>query len=85
MLMLPAEIQQTLKEKAASSGLTLEIFLERLAEREARTSLAGANGLGSSLSMDQWIDELRKWAESHRRLDWLADDSRESIYEDREA
>jgi hypothetical protein len=33
---LPDETEQALREKAAASGVTLEVYLQRMAEREAR-------------------------------------------------
>lgn len=32
---------------------------------------------------EQWVAELRAWAASHPRRDYIADDSRESIYDGR--
>lgn len=33
-----------------------------------------------TLPADKWIEEVRSWAASHRRLDHHVDDSRESTY-----
>ncbi len=32
------------------------------------------------LPVDKWIEQVRAWAASHRRVDYLIDDRRESIY-----
>jgi hypothetical protein len=44
--------------------------------------LRGEPGTGVSAfsSREEWARAIREWAESHQRLDTLADDSRESIY-----
>jgi hypothetical protein len=34
-------------------------------------------------SVEEWSQNLRAWAASHPRLDRIADDSRDSIYEGR--
>ena len=33
-----------------------------------------------SLPADKWIEQVRAWAASHRRVDYPIDDRRESIY-----
>jgi plasmid stability protein len=78
MLQLPPEIEQALREKAARLGQSLEAYLEQVAEREAQ-----GEEREPPHSADQWVAELRAWAASHRPLETVVDDSRESIYEGR--
>jgi hypothetical protein len=51
------------------------LALEALQEQLSLSSPSAA-----LLSADEWIADIRSWAESHRRLPHDADDSRESIY-----
>jgi hypothetical protein len=37
-------------------------------------------GVRGYSSPEEWVRALREWAESHPKLDHIADDSRESIY-----
>jgi hypothetical protein len=81
MLNLPAETERILKDKAEKAGLTLQRYLQGLAEREA-TLPSGTVPSPSSLSAEEWSAAWRAWANSDRQLpSGLAiDDSRESIY-----
>jgi hypothetical protein len=84
ILKLPPETELILKKKAAHAGQTLEAYLEQLAERHAQ--VVGNSTLAvppSKLAADQWVDQLRAWAASHRALQTMVDDSRETIYEGR--
>jgi hypothetical protein len=49
---LPSETERTLRERAAASGLTLEVYLRRMAEREA----GGAAGPPVVSSADRLLD-----------------------------
>ena len=83
ILHLRPETEAKLKEQAAAGGkspeeLALIALEERLAAgfgqpAEAQTSQ-------DPISAEEWMADFRKWAESHRRLEHEADDSRESIY-----
>src|SRR5947209_3340196 len=83
ILKLRPETEQLLTEKAARAGQTLEVYLEQLAEREVHAANNARNAGPAPVPADQWVAELRAWAAGHRRLDTLADDSREGIYEGR--
>lgn len=77
---LPPETEAKLREQADRKGTSLEEFLSGLAQ-----SWAGANGSVAMKSPDekpqeQWEQEWRAWAASHKPLPIIADDSRESIY-----
>lgn len=54
------------------SSLVTELLKDRVAESELERP--------SRLTADEWAAELDAWAASHRTLDSIADDSRESIY-----
>jgi hypothetical protein len=44
---------------------------------------SGLTSPKARLSPEEWVHSLEEWAASHPRLDRLADDSRESIYQGR--
>jgi hypothetical protein len=74
-----------LKEQAAATGkapeeLALLALQERLAAGFGRAP-AERRRSQDLVSAEEWIADFRQWAESHRRLEHPADDSRESIYE----
>jgi hypothetical protein len=83
-LSLPEAIEQSLKEKAARSGQTLEGYLQALAVREAllptpppAPAISYPPGFSSR---EEWSKAFREWVASHRPVDHFVDDSRESIY-----
>jgi len=81
ILHLRPETEAKLKEQAATVGkspeeLALIALEDRLA---AGFDLADAPTL-APISHEEWMADIRQWAESHRRLEHPADDSRESIY-----
>jgi hypothetical protein len=78
---LPPETEKILKDKAEKAGLTLQRYLQGLAEREASLP-NGTVPSPTSLSAEEWSAAWRAWANSDRRLpSGLAiDDSRESTY-----
>ena len=78
ILHLPPETEAKLKEQAAAIGKAPEelgaiVLEERLAE--------GFEPPPAPISPEEWIADIRKWAESHRHGVANADDSRDSIYE----
>ncbi|QDV73217.1 hypothetical protein [Botrimarina mediterranea] len=76
LLHLPPELEARLTQQARSTGQNPEeIALRVLEEQLVDETLATA-----SLSADDWVSDVRSWAESHRTLSQEADDSRESIY-----
>ena len=82
---LQLETERKLREKATLQGETLEAFIQRLAEREAQSM----NGLASSpegsppTSVEVWSAQWRNWTAGHAKLPVVADDSRQTIYDDR--
>jgi hypothetical protein len=73
-LRLNAEVERRLAEEAARSGLTVEQYVERLAEQSV------AVGRAAATSPEVWEAEWRAWAAGHQALPSAADDDRESIY-----
>ncbi len=56
---LPPETERTLREKAASAGLTLEAYLQKLAQRDAE------NGAPRTRTLDEILAPVREgFAES---------------------
>jgi hypothetical protein len=74
-LNLSSETVRRLREKAAQSGLTLETYLEQLAELSTPPS-----GNMIEAPAAEWIAAWRSWAAHRPASLTLADDSRESIY-----
>ena len=80
-LSLPPETEARLRERAAAAGKDVETFVrETLEQRLAGEPPARRNGK----SHEQWSAELRAWAASHDPTTHFVDDSRESIYADRD-
>jgi hypothetical protein len=70
-LHLNAEVERRLRGEAAKNGLTVEEYLEQLAERVVAS--------GSAVS-SSWETAWRAWAASHKPLPSMADDDRDAIY-----
>lgn len=60
-LNLPPETERRLKEKAARTGLSLEVYLQQLAEREA---VDGNGAAPSGLSFEQTTGPLAQAVEA---------------------
>jgi predicted DNA-binding protein len=77
---LTPETEAKLRNQAAAAGKDMET----VAREAIEDTLAVQEELDSrqaSLTIERRVAELRAWAASHRKLDYIADDSRESIYE----
>lgn len=82
-LELKPEIESRLNDKAKSRGLTIETFLVEVIEEK----IIGEKTEKSFYELatnDEWIAELDSLSEFSDRLPKNWDDSRESIYSDRE-
>ena len=75
-LHLTPEIEARLTAQAIATGLAPEALVLHVLEEQLAIEPEE-----STLSAEEWIADIRAWAESHRRLPYEADDSRESIYE----
>jgi hypothetical protein len=49
-----------------------------------RGQRARLGGTQSFSSREEWVNAVREWAQSHATLNTIADDSRETIYADRD-
>jgi hypothetical protein len=82
---LPDDKVAALKAEAAAHGLTVERWVEQIAEQHVQTQPASIAHLQKT-NPKEWARQFHAWAESHdRTTPLLADDavSRESIYPDR--
>lgn len=78
---LTEESEARLREYAAAAGKDVpSIVAEAIEEKLTVLEEEAAETKHRPRTSEQWIAELRAWAASHRRLDTIADDSRESIY-----
>jgi hypothetical protein len=82
-LELKPEIEARAVEQAEAHGVPVATFLESVIEE----NLNGEEGkpFAETASLEEWMREFQAWADSH---DYItappADDSRESIYRERE-
>lgn len=81
-LELRPDMERKLREQAARTGQTLEALLLRAVEQVAAADPAPAS-TADQLTPEQRSAEWRAWVASHKPLPYMADDSRESIYEGR--
>ena len=82
---LTDEKAAALKAQAAAHGLTVERWVEKIAEQHAEAQPASIAHLQKS-NPKEWARRFHEWAESHDRTTPLLSDeaiSRESIYTDR--
>ncbi len=78
-IVLPSEIETTLRERARASGQDPAGFVEYWVEAELAAD-EGASSVPRPSSKDR-IDQLNAWAAMNPVLPYEADDSREAIYE----
>ena len=77
---LTPETEAKLRERASAAGKDVSSFvLEAVEEKLSISDTLNRR----ELPPEEWIARLRQWTESHRALPYVADDSRESIYEGR--
>lgn len=83
-LELKPEIEERIKQKAAERGQPVEKFLEAVIE--ADVSSENENTFAETASAEEWeaaLDDFIHGA-AFRNISWPVDDSRESIYRERE-
>lgn len=82
ILHLPPETEAKLNAQAAASGKAPEEFALNAIEQRLAVGFepADVSTPPAPISHEEWMADIRQWAESHRRLEHPADDSRESIY-----
>ena len=84
-IQLSDEKAVALKAQAAALGLTVERWVEQLAEQQADTPAASIAHLQKT-NPKEWARRFHEWAEGHDRTTPLLSDealSRESLYPDR--
>lgn len=82
-LELKPEVEARAVEQAEAQGVPVEEFLESVIEE----NLNGEEGesFAERASLEEWSREFQEWADSHGHITAPpADDSRESIYRERE-
>lgn len=81
---LKPEIEARLREKAAKRGLPVERFLEAVIELDV--SRTKDRPFHETATPEEWEAALDAFIESpaFRNISWTVDDSRESIYRERE-
>jgi len=80
-----AEQKQNQHRSIDVTGLSEEaIRAVRSLVAQLRDQPARLAGTTSFSSREEWAKAVREWAESHPKRDTIADDSRESIYADRD-
>lgn len=73
---VPANLELLLKERAQQAGVAVESFvLQAVTDR-----LAEAEPTDSSMNAEEFSLWLQQWADRFPKLDYVVDDSRESIY-----
>ncbi len=78
---LSPDKEAKLRERAAAAGKDVAEYVLGVVEEDlAMTEPTPSLHTDASLEADQWLKEFRAWVASHPRLDYLADDSRDSIY-----
>lgn len=82
-LELKPEIESRVNAKAKSSGKSVETFLVEIIE-EKIVGQADKKPFYETASDDEWIAELDSLAEFSDKIPVILDDSRESIYGERE-
>ncbi|MEX0643660.1 MAG: hypothetical protein WD468_13230 [Pirellulales bacterium] len=75
-LELSPEAEARLRERAAEAGKELQAFVLEAVEEK----LAADTPAPNARNIGDWLKALRAWGDSHPRREYLADDSRESIY-----
>jgi hypothetical protein len=72
---LKPEVENGLREKAAQANVTVEEYIQRLAEQSVSASPAA-----HELPYEEWVKQFRAWVASHEPGSGIVDDDRESIY-----
>jgi hypothetical protein len=78
---LSPDKEAKLRERAAAAGKDVTEYVLSVVEEDlAMAESAAPLHADTPLKTDQWMKEFRAWVASHPRLNYLADDSRDSIY-----
>lgn len=83
-----AEVLKLIQVEADARQMPLDVYLRVLAERaNGREAIytEGKKPFYETASAEEWIKALQAWVESHKGRNYgFVDDSRESIYRERE-
>jgi len=82
---LPPETEAKLRERAAAAGKDIESFVEEAVEEKLAAQASREPGLSPSEKAARFSDWARSMGELVKKTTppgYVADDSRESIYED---
>ena len=78
---LSPEKEAKLRERAAAAGKDVTEYVLSVVEEDLAIAEAPSSPRADTpLETERWLKDSRAWVASHPRLDYLADDSRESIY-----
>jgi len=77
---IPDPVFHRLQSNAAARRMSLEAYLAELAGKDAPPALDHSQRLAA---WDQFVGGMSKWAEVNLPAGYVADDSRESIYDGR--
>jgi hypothetical protein len=82
LIQIPPQLEEPLRQQASVTGQNVESFVVQAVE----STLASLSPMPTPQRppRDRWFAELKAWAESHPRVEHFVDDSRESIYPDRD-
>jgi predicted transcriptional regulator len=84
-IVLPPETEAKLRDRAAATGKDLSTLIREAVEEQLST--ANGNSVAASISSDQWSAEFSAWMQDIAKRasmyppGYVADDSRESIYQ----
>jgi len=82
-LELKPETEAQAVEQAEARGISVEDFIESVIEENLNGEVGGA--FAETASLEEWTREFQEWVDSHEYITAPpADDSRESIYRERE-
>jgi hypothetical protein len=90
ILDIPPEVERTLRERAAQNGQTLEVYLQQIAEREARDGSRAppTSAPHSEATLDQILEPFRQSFEESGMTDdelaALVEEVREEIWREKQ-
>lgn len=79
-LSFPPELEARLRERAAASGRDVESLVRDAVAEKFAEEVRDARGR----TREEWAAEFHAWVASHKPVSHFVDDSRESIYADRD-
>jgi len=77
---IPDPLLERIKANAAARQLSLDAYLNDVVARDATTR---TNGAAQLAAWNAFVSGMTQWSRAHLPPGYVADDSRESIYEGR--